>query len=85
MPSSLGVVKDETGESKDNSPGSSGRKRRAGTILQKFSTMTINNPVDLGCDPMGAPSDCLLQYGHLLNHEEKLEILSYAEVWFVGS
>lgn len=34
---------------------------------------------------MGSPSDCLLQFGHLLNHEEKLEILSYQEVWFVGT
>ena len=33
---------------------------------------------------MGSPSDCLLQFGHLLNQEEKLEILSYTEVWFVG-
>ena len=31
-----------------------------------------------------AASDCLLQYGHLLTPQEKSEILSYQEVYFVG-
>lgn len=36
-------------------------------------------------NPMGAPSDCLIEFGHLLTQQEKLEILSYTEVFFVGS
>ena len=71
--------------SSPNSPGSGGySKRRAGTIIQKFSTHK-SHTVELGCNPMGSPSDCLLQFGHLLSAEEKLEILSYQEVWFVGT
>ena len=34
-------------------------------------------------EPMA--SDYLLQYGHLLTQHEKLEILSYSNVYYVGS